>query len=290
MSGDRPADDLGAEREIDLGRLRAALAARVWIVVAGLVAGLIVGGLYSLSGGSSYKASTLIAPGQPLSPGGQPVLTYQSSPTTIGDIATSEAALKRAAAAAHMPVGELRGHVTTATVSTGLGASTSRAAVLIRITVELHKPKRAEDAANALARIIQHDTTSIYVTQSIATYKAKLDSYTKQLAQLAQLISHYNSVIDTQNLDPLNKLVLVSQLDNAVQRQGNLNDKQATVQDTLTLAETIEIAQIVEKAVAAKTVARSRRNSILVGALIGLLLGGIAAIAIDSRGSRARPA
>jgi len=36
-----------------------------------------------------------------------------------------------------------------------------------------------------------------------------------------------------------------------------------------------------------KAAARSRRNSILVGALIGLILGAIAAIAVDARGVRA---
>jgi uncharacterized protein involved in exopolysaccharide biosynthesis len=280
------ASDQGAEREIDLARLGRSLSARWWIVAAGVVAGAVIGALLALSSGSVYRASALIAPGQPIGPGGQPVLTYQASPRTIAEIVTSEAALKDAAAVAGMSVGELRGHIRTDTVETGVGSANSRAAVLIRITVELHKRKRAEQAANALAAIVKRDTTSIYVRQSIATYKTKIASYTSQLAALENLITNLSSVVSEQSLDPLNKLVLVSQLDNAVQRQGNLNDKLTTTQAQLTLAQNIEIAQTVEPAVAQKTTARSRRNSVLVGALLGLILGAIAAIVVDTRASR----
>ena len=56
--------------------------------------------------------------------------------------------------------------------------------------------------------------------------------------------------------------MVVSQLDSAVARQGNLNDRLATTQDQLILAQNIEIAQVITPAVAAKTTARSRRTSI----------------------------
>ena len=45
--------DPGAEREVDLARWRRALVALWWIPIAGLVAGAIVGVLYSFRGGSS---------------------------------------------------------------------------------------------------------------------------------------------------------------------------------------------------------------------------------------------
>src|SRR5579872_685062 len=121
-----------AEREVDLSRWRAALVARWWIVAAGLVAGAIVGGLYSLSGGSVWEASTLVAPGQAFSPNGSPVLVYQSSPRAINEIVTSESALTRAAAVAHVPVGALRNHVATESVQTGAGSNAARGAVLIK--------------------------------------------------------------------------------------------------------------------------------------------------------------
>jgi len=46
--------DVDAEREIDLGRWKQAAVERWWLVAAGLVAGVVVGALLSLAGGSVY--------------------------------------------------------------------------------------------------------------------------------------------------------------------------------------------------------------------------------------------
>ena len=92
------------------------------------------------------------------------------------------------------------------------------------------------------------------------------------------------------HLDALNELVLVSQIDNAEQRQGNLNDQKATTQQQLAFSRNVESAKVITKAVAEKSTARSRRTSLIVGALIGLILGAIAAVVADGRMKRAAPA
>lgn len=280
--------DAGAEREIDLGRWKQAIVERWWIVAVGVVAGIVAGALFSLSGGSIYQASVLIAPGQAFSPNGSPVLVYQSSPRNINDIATSESALREAARKAHVSVAELRGNVATQSLSTGLGSSTSssRGSSLIKITVQLHKPKKAEDAANTLGQVLIRDTTSDYVRSSIRTYQSKIASYTRQLTSLSRVIDQYNKTLASSKVDPFNRLILVNQVDNALLRQGNLNDKITATQQQLTLAQNVEIAQLVSSAAAVRTTARSRRNSILVGALIGLVAGLIAAVVVDLRARR----
>ena len=274
--------DLGAEREIDLGRWKQAAVERWWLVAAGLAAGIVVGALYSLSGGSVYQASVLLAPGQPFSPQGSPVLSYQSSPRAIEKLVTSESALQRAAKAAG--IGALRGHVSTQTVSTGASSSAaSRGAVLIEITVQLHKPKHAEDAANALGNIVVTDTTSSYVKQSIDGFTVKIKDYGAQLDVLKQRIDVLTTAVNSPSLAFLEKLLLVSQLDNAQTRFGTISDNLSLAQQQKTLAQSVELAQTIEPAVARKTTARSRRNSILVGALIGLIAGAIVAIVIAGR-------
>jgi uncharacterized protein involved in exopolysaccharide biosynthesis len=80
----------------------------------------------------------------------------------------------------------------------------------------------------------------------------------------------------------------VSQIDNAEQRRGQLLDLQAQSQQQLALARNVEASRIVEPAVATKTTAQSRRNSILVAGAIGLLLGLIAALAWDGLAARFR--
>jgi uncharacterized protein involved in exopolysaccharide biosynthesis len=283
--------DLGVEREIDLGRWKQAAVERWWLVAAGLVAGAVVGALLAISGGSVYEASVLLAPGQPFSPQGSPVLSYQSSPRAIQQLVTSESALKRAAAAAGIGVGALRGHVSTQTVSTGASSSAaSRGATLIRITVQLHKPRHAEDAANALGRIVVSDTTSSYVKQSIDQYTTRIANYSEQLKVLKLRIDELNKDVTQPSLVFTDKLLLVSQLDNAQTRFGTISDNLSLTQQQKTLAQSVELAQVIEQAVAKKTTARSRRNSILVGALIGLLAGAIVAIVVDTRARRARSA
>ena len=88
------------------------------------------------------------------------------------------------------------------------------------------------------------------------------------------------------NLDPLQQLVVVSQEDNAETRLGNLIAQQETLQQQLAFATQVESARIVEPARAVKASAHSRRSSLLVGALIGLILGAIAAIVADLRAGR----
>src|SRR5689334_18849741 len=183
MTVDQTATDLGVEREIDLRGWLEALKSRWWIALVGLVIGAIIGAVYSLSGGSTYSATALIARGQAFNPGGNtPVLSYLSSPTAIEALATSPAALKYAAAKAGMSPGELRGHITTSTVAqAGQTAQQNTNSVLIQITVALNRPKRAEDAANGLAQLIKRQTTSGYVRQSIGIYQVRLKNYAQRL-------------------------------------------------------------------------------------------------------------
>ena len=66
-----PAADLDAEQEVDFGRYWRLIAARWWLPVGGLVAGLVIGYLVSLGTHSStYKATAQVYLGQPLAPGG----------------------------------------------------------------------------------------------------------------------------------------------------------------------------------------------------------------------------
>lgn len=290
MSAASPVDP-DTEREIDLSGWKDSLARRWWIVLAGVAGGILLGAVYSLSGGSVHEASVLIAPGQVFNQGGGRILTYQSSPKGINAIVTDPSAIKRAAAIAHMPIAQLRNHVRTETVATGAGNAAQTGAQLVRITVTGHKPRRIEQAADALAEIVKTDTTGKFVQQQIIKLNGRIKIFNTNLAAVDKLIAGYQDAVDqSSNLPPLDKLVLVNQLDAAIQRQGNLNDKIFATDQQLTLLNTIEIAQVITNATAQKTTARSRRNSVLVGALIGLIVGSIAAIVVDRRATRPRTA
>ena len=176
-------------------------------------------------------------------------------------------------------------------VATGAGSTASRGSVLIRITVDLRQAKAAELAADALGQAVIVGTTSKYVNDSIGVLQASIKGDSAQLTTLGQRIEVLNKEIAVPGLDALTKIVLVSELDNSAQRQATISNNLATQQQQLSLAQSIENAQLIgPPARAVKTTARSRRNSILVGLLIGLIVASIVAIVVDTRASRARSA
>ena len=282
--------DLNAEREVDLARWRRALAALWWLSAAGFVAGAILGFAFSLGGSTSFKASALISLGQPVSPGGVVIASFATNPRAISEITSSASAQEIAAHAAGLQPGALRGHVGVGTVGVATGAGAARTAPLISLTVDGKNGKKIAAATNALARIVVARTTAPYVGTKIATYESVLQTANKQLASINLRLAALETALTKSHLDPLNQLVLVSQVDNAEQRQGNLLDQKATTTQQLAFAKNVESAKIITDASPVKASAHSARSSVVVGALIGLILGGIAAIAAYGRIARLTPA
>jgi uncharacterized protein involved in exopolysaccharide biosynthesis len=275
-------DDL-AEREVDLARWRRALVALWWIPVAGLVVGAVLGVLYSFRGGTSYKASALISLGQPVSPGGVVIASFGTNPRAVALIVSSASAQAAAEHSASLGSGALRGKVSVSQVGSATGTGATRATPLISLTVQGAQAKKTEVAANALAARVVALTTAPYVGTKIKTYTSVLSTTNSQLASISKRLAVLNKVVATSHLSQLDQLVLISQVDNAEQRQGNLYDQKATTQQQLAFAENVESAKVITAARSQRASAHSRRSSLLVGALIGLILGAIAAIVADTR-------
>ena len=288
MSGDRPAAvDLEAEREIDLRRWVDALVSRWWIAVAGLIIGAIVGAVLSLSGGSSYVASATIARGQVFNPAGTTqVQAYITSPAQIENLVTAPANVDAVAAKIGLPRSALRGHVTASTITNaGTASPTNTGSIIVLITVTLNKPRKAEEAANALAQLIKGQTTTPYVQQSIKAYETKITNYAARIVALRRQIDSLNKVLSKPSgLSPLDQLVVSTQLQGAQAALGQTLDSQTTAQQQLILQRDVSTTQIIPPpAHAVKTVARSRRNSVVFGALIGLIVGLIVALVVGLR-------
>jgi uncharacterized protein involved in exopolysaccharide biosynthesis len=266
------------EQELDVGRYRGLLAARWWLPVGGLVLGVVAGLALAAAGGSVWKASALISLGQPFSPtGSAPVASFATNPRAVAEIIRSESALKETARKSGMRLGNLRGHVTSGQVGAGTGPA-SRNVTLIQLTVQGPKPTRVEKAADALAHIVIEDTTQEYVGTKIAALQNELQSLDRQIGSQTRTVQQLNDATGDKGLAPLDRLALVTQLNGSVQLLGQLQEQRSTALQQLALAQNVESATIVREAAAVKTTARSARTSMLVGALIGLILGGLAAI------------
>jgi uncharacterized protein involved in exopolysaccharide biosynthesis len=281
----RPAPDLEAEQEVDLGRYASTVAARWWLPLLGIVLGVLAGYALSIGGGKVYKAEALLYLGQPFSPnGGAPVQALATNPRTVGEIVRSESALKRAAKASGIPVGKLRGKISTESIT----GTPPRAGQNPLVQVEVHgdAPLKVARAANSLTNTVV-ERVSIYVDTKIRTYLAQLKVVNEALASIQQRVATYNRAIENERLSLLEQLVLISQIDNAEQRRVGLLNQQTQTQQLLSLARNVERADVVERAEPVKTTARSTRNSVVVGALLGLLVGLVAALAWDALAGRA---
>ena len=269
--------ELDAEREVDLRRYWNALATRWWLPLLGLVAGLIVGYLLSLGGNQVYKATAVLYLGQPFS-GNSPVQGLPTNPSTVNEIIHSEAAAKTAAAAAGLRPGQVRNNVSSKTVTGAKGSIKSGQTPLIEISLTGSAPRKTAIAAQVLANEVVN-RNSRYVDVKIKTYRTLLASLDEQLKSNQERIDRLNAAIaGATALSELDQLLLVTQADNAVQQHGQLLQNQALTQQQLSLAENVERPQVIEPPVPVKTTARSTRNSMLVGALIGLLMGVFAAL------------
>jgi len=257
--------DLDAEQEVDLGRYWSAIAARWWLPLAGLVFGALIGYLISLGGRQVWNASSTVYLGASYSVISSTLLQGpQANPSTVGTIARSEDSIDRAAAEAGMRPGELRGSVTTQTISTGLGSSLVRATgnPLVRITVQASTRRHAQVATNALAGIVV-ERLSTYADKKIGSLKERITADQEQIDAIHRQARSSS--------DATSKAVFSVQLGDVLADQ--LQAKQLLIQ-----AQEVERPQILTRAAAVQATARSRRNSVVVAGFLGLLLGLFAAL------------
>ena len=286
--------DPDAEREVDLRSAWAKLAARWWLPVGGLLVGALVGILLALGGGKVYEAESLIFLGQPFTPqGGGQIQSLATNPRTVGEIIRSEAALRAASRASGVPVAKLRGNVTsTPIVSAG---QTRNQTPLVEISVKADGPRRASEAANALAERVTA-TVSLYVEDKIEVLEEQVANDERELDTINQRIGNataqQQTILENDELPLAERLLLLTNINSTIgfneQRRGTVQTDLLQARQLLSLAERVESSTIVEPAVASKTSARSTRNAALVGALIGLLLGCAAALLADRLPSRSR--
>ncbi len=291
--------DLDAEREVDVRGWWEAIRARWWLPLLGLALGLAVGYALALGGGSVYRAEATLYLGQPFSPnGGAPVPGLATNPATVNEIVRSEAVLQSVASRSAMNLAKLRANVTSRQVSPPAGR---RAVVgttpLIGVAVTGQNARVTARAANLLAEQVVEDV-SPYVRDKISAIQERIAADERELAESERRLDlaqrELNGVLANRSLDTTERLVLVtnfnSTIGSLVERRGLVTQDLLEAKQALSLAENVEQPSIVEEAASRKTTARSVGRSLLVGGLIGLILGLLAAIFWAPAERRFRPA
>jgi hypothetical protein len=153
--------------------------------------------------------------------------------------------------------------VATQAISTGGGSTLARTTgnPLVKITVQASTRRRAAAAANALAKVVV-DRLSPYADQKIDTLKQRIADDQTEIDS----IRHASTAGD-----PVSKAILGVQI-------GDVLDDQLQAKQLLIQAQQIERPKVLTRAAAVKTTARSKRNSVVVAAFLGFVLGLIAAL------------
>src|SRR5262249_4167333 len=152
---------------------------------------------------------------------------------------------------------------------------------LVKITVQASTRRRAAAAANALAAVVVQRLAG-YADGKIELLKGRITPEQLQLYELRRGEAAGGGVERAGPVGPVGaRAVLAVQV-------GALLDDQLQAKQLLVQAQQIERPQVLTRAAAVKTTARSRRNSVVVGGFLGLVLGVIAALVWEPLVRRAR--
>jgi hypothetical protein len=251
------------EPEIDVRRYWTAIAARWWLPVLGLIAGAAIAYAVSLGGADVWRGTALVYLGQPVTPSGAQVQSLSTNPATAAEIAGSTAAQRRVEREVGLSRGELNGRVSVAAVKGNVSRLGQNPLVRVRVEGDTRK---AAPAATGLAREVVKRVSG-YAEAKIAVLEEAIEQGDAELARL-------DAQLDRDPSGPAAGFLLL--------RRGDLFDQLVTHKENLGLAQEIERARIVEEASPRKVTAQSRRNQVVVGAFLGLLLGLAAALLAES--------
>jgi hypothetical protein len=265
--------DPEAEQEVDFAKYVRLLGIRWWLLAAGLVAGAVIGYLISLGGTQVYAATATLYLGQPYSASGTVALqSPQTNPSTVGTVVHTQQVQQAVAAHCNAGVKDFRKGISTKTVTGFL--SKNGQTPLVQLTVQAKKAKVAQCAANGLANA---------AVTKLATYAdQKITTLTRQIEFDSGDIKTITTAISSSAISATDKLILQTTL------RADQQDKIAATQ-LLSQAKNVERPRVLVGAAARKVTARSRRNTVVVAALIGLILGAIAALLWDSVVPRLTP-
>ncbi|MBV8258386.1 MAG: hypothetical protein JO073_11270 [Actinobacteria bacterium] len=264
--GQAPAGrDPEAEQEVDFARYAKLLAVRWWLLAGGLVLAALVGYAISSGGSNVYSASATVYLGQPYSASGNIQLqTLQTNPSALNAIVHSEQVAETVANACKAKASQFRGGISTQAVAGALTKNGQNP--VVKISVQARKSKVAACAANGIADAVV-SKLGVFAQRKINNFRAQIEFDTKSIQGI-------QSAIGGNSLSTTDKLVLQTQL------RADQQDKIAATQ-LLLQATQVEAPHLLTGAASQKVTARSRRNTVVVSALIGLVLGALLALLWD---------
>jgi hypothetical protein len=205
------------------------------------------------------------------------VQNIQTNPSAVATAVQSQAVQNEVANRCKTKASAFEHGISTQAIATGASAKTgSQINPLVKITVQAKKGKIAACAANALAdEVVSAKHLGAYAAQKIVNLNA-------QIALDNAQIKSVQTAINNPGLSDTIKLILQTTL------RSDQIDK-TTNSQLLLLAKGVESPKVYTHAASHKITARSRRNTVVIAALIGLILGALAALLWDTVVPRLAP-
>jgi hypothetical protein len=276
-------------------------AARRWyVIVFAIVAAVLLVFLHGVSGATKQSAATAsVYLGQPFTPSGSAVLnsTPLSNPSISIQYATAPQQLAAAAKAAGIDNRRLRSHISVL-ASGGAAASAGKAVTgtgppTITITAEGPWTRlKVQTVANTLAQSLI-DYANRYTTLKTNLIAGRVALERSQLHTVLEVQKQARANLATiarSSADPLSKVAaqapFVTDLSTAADQIGTLTQNLTNDQVALAATKDIESAQFISRAVGHRVSATTRRNSLVIAAMVGLIIGTGLALAWEALSAR----
>jgi len=276
---------------------------RWYVILFAIVAAVLLVFLHGVSGATKQSTATAsLYLGQPFTLSGSAVLnsTPFSNPTISINYVTAPQQIAAAAKAAGIDHRNLRSHVSV--LSTGGAASAASKTTgntgppTISITVEGPWTRdKVQTAANTLAQSLLNYANR-YTSLKTKLIAGRVVNEKAQLAALQEVEQRAHSnlaAIDASSEAPLAKVAAespyVTDLATAAEQIGLITENLTNDQVSLVATRDIESAQFITHAAGRKVSATTRRNSLIIAAMVGLILGTALALAWEALAARPRP-
>jgi hypothetical protein len=279
---------------------------RWYVIVLSVVAAVALVFLHGVSGATKQSAATAsVYLGQPFTPGGASVLTSTplSNPQVSIQYVTAPQQIAKAAAAAGIDNRSLRKHVSVLSSSpsgSGGGAGkTSTGSGPPTITINVEGPwarAKVQTVTNSLAQsLIDYANRYTSLKTTLIAKRVKTEQAEMKVLQEVQRRARTNlQAIDASSAAPLDKVAasspFVSDLSSAADQIGTLTLNLTNDQVALVATRDIESSQFISRAVGHQVSAATRRSSLIIAAMVGLIVGVGLALAWEALSMRPRRA
>src|SRR5918992_1884086 len=272
------------EREVDVGRYWDTLLTHWWLPVLGLLAGIALGLLISISSSDVWRAQATVYAGAPYATNTPITNSLATNQSTITRIVKSEETIGQVADASGMTRKKLREGIATQRLPSGQGRLVPSQLYLISVKGDERVP--TQRATRLLAdRVV--DRVGGYARSKVAALDRNLSSLNAQLEALESQSRVTQRQLGGAGLSNVERLVLINTLQLAEQRRAAVEQDRTETLQFLALANEVEMPRVLDRAVAVKTTARSTRNTVAIAGFLGLLLGIFAALLWEPVTSRA---